>query len=1243
MFVSESLLNAQPVLKIDTVYLPDQSIKKVRISHNGEVWFMTAGTTPGIFRISRDGTLQDRSAEFAHLISLGITDFVCPDTNEIIVGTDSNFIFHYRNGFFKNRSTDLGLGQNENHINSLYLTREILRENAITWADRVRFGVTTNGNAYESISLDSNLVPIYCSNLNNRKFLSKNDAFLLDGPVPELCASMNMWWPVYDTNEYGKVLCGNINYYQSGSILHSWLGFEKGYVIRSYYGYFRYLNSQAVYAMADYDFNYILMAADSGIYYSNTWQDPHWLNIGMENFTAYDVEVWQGNIYAATSKGLIKLINKTCDDFKVSFGQNEQYIAVEDKKAFSFEPLLYGGTLNCHWDFGDGSFSDALFPSHTYNSPGNYRIALTATNGTCTDSASSIAVVYQRQKHNDVFFEKKYRFPDDGYANSTSMINIADLDGNEIADIFLPPVSLIRINSNDSTLFEQIKLVPDSVYGNPFNYWLNNSLIGDMNNDGLNDIVGGTRIFINKGNFKFDVISIDHNSLLQTAAQNLLDYNNDGLTDIAFGNGNKFQIYLNKGSFRFEKVYEFFGDGEINDIKWLDIDSDDDNDIVLSGLASYYVFINDSGKYDISEKKFFNGLALSKIFPADLNNDRKTDYYLLSGYSNFLFTGTKDLPEQYNDTWLTNERSPFEFNNQIRAFNVVYADLDNNGFADCLKNTLDNKSSRIFMNQGGLIFRNDSLTPFNDSEILRVEMVAVADITSDGKTDILFSKANDYSAEDYVFINKTQSDNHWIKIHCFGSKSNINAIGSKVAVKAKMHNNDSWQFRTIEASAGQNVQNGYEIHFGLGDAVIADSLEILWTSGERSIFTGLSCDKVYSIIEPVIHYQGDTSICENVRPVFHLPFVKNVGYEWLRDGSAITGDMNDLKVKLPGQYKCIMHYPDFDDTTSVIHINHKAVSKSEIWFVADSIFCPGDSVLVHSLTYPGATCQWMSGGIIAENQNNFSLYCNKALPLQQLVTNELGCTDTSNILNPALFPVPVITYGQTELCEGDSVQIILQTDFASYLWSNGSTGYSSWLHDNELLWVIVQNEYGCSQTDTIKYAVWPKPDSDAGEDVTIGFSDTHTIINCYSDPHTYYWNDTLGMCSKTFYGRDLNIGNHQVTLTIISSHNCSSSDTADIEVVLSTKEPQLNDRNLFVFPNPALDYTWLYLNGNLNSENTQVDIFDSAGNLVNRTRINAPVSTVVPLDLSGLQKGIYIIKITANGKSELTKLLVNRN
>lgn len=51
------------------------------------------------------------------------------------------------------------------------------------------------------------------------------------------------------------------------------------------------------------------------------------------------------------------------------------------------------GATSWLWDFGDGTTSTAENPQHTYAAPGQYKVVLTVTNGSCTDTATQNVTV----------------------------------------------------------------------------------------------------------------------------------------------------------------------------------------------------------------------------------------------------------------------------------------------------------------------------------------------------------------------------------------------------------------------------------------------------------------------------------------------------------------------------------------------------------------------------------------------------------------------------------------------------------------------------------------------------------------------------------------------------------------------------------------------------------------------------------------------------------------------------------
>ena len=78
-----------------------------------------------------------------------------------------------------------------------------------------------------------------------------------------------------------------------------------------------------------------------------------------------------------------------------------------------------------------------------------------------------------------------------------------------------------------------------------------------------------------------------------------------------------------------------------------------------------------------------------------------------------------------------------------------------------------------------------------------------------------------------------------------GTKSNRDAVGARLRLRTGEH----WQTRVVNAGSGYVSSSSKRQHFGLGDAVHIDELEIQWPSGERTLLRDLEGDRAYQIIE----------------------------------------------------------------------------------------------------------------------------------------------------------------------------------------------------------------------------------------------------------------------------------------------------------------------------------------------------------------------------------------------------------
>ena len=75
-------------------------------------------------------------------------------------------------------------------------------------------------------------------------------------------------------------------------------------------------------------------------------------------------------------------------------------------------------------------------------------------------------------------------------------------------------------------------------------------------------------------------------------------------------------------------------------------------------------------------------------------------------------------------------------------------------------------------------------------------------------------------------------------IKCIGTRSNRSAIGTRVKVTSSGRS----QIDEVMSGSSYYSQNDFRLHFGLGRATKADSVDITWPSGLKESFQNLSAN-----------------------------------------------------------------------------------------------------------------------------------------------------------------------------------------------------------------------------------------------------------------------------------------------------------------------------------------------------------------------------------------------------------------
>ncbi len=178
------------------------------------------------------------------------------------------------------------------------------------------------------------------------------------------------------------------------------------------------------------------------------------------------------------------------------------------------------------------------------------------------------------------------------------------------------------------------------------------------------------------------------------------------------------------------------------------------------------------------------------------------------------------------------------------AFGVDLADLDHDADLDLVVayvHVLDNAAeilpasryaqrNQLFENLGGGRFR-EVLDAGLD--IVRVSRgLATGDLDGDGDLEIVIVNANDFAE---VYENLDGEVASWLLVDLEATRSGPSGIGGRLTLITAGRRLVE-EVRTASSYLSQNAQS---VHFGLGQAPQAETLEVAWPAGGRQRFEGL--------------------------------------------------------------------------------------------------------------------------------------------------------------------------------------------------------------------------------------------------------------------------------------------------------------------------------------------------------------------------------------------------------------------
>jgi len=382
---------------------------------------------------------------------------------------------------------------------------------------------------------------------------------------------------------------------------------------------------------------------------------------------------------------------------------------------------------------------------------------------------------------------------------------------------------------------------------------------GDYDNDCYLDLFvanfgQNNYLYHNNGDGTFAKITAGTivNDGMQSIGATWGDYDNDGNLDLFVANLGNNLLYHNNGDGTFTKITtgNIVNDGGSSSGGfWGDYDDDGFLDLFVSNRWDENNFLYHNNG-DSTFTKIISGPIVtdggysSGGSWSDYDNDGALDLLVPNdgGFKNFLYKNN-------GDGTFTNITTGSIVNDMYDGYGSSWADYDNDGDLDMFV-AHDDGSNYMYANNGDSTF-----TKIIGENIVSDGGQSIAcswgDYNGDGFLDLFVGNGGTSDQNNFLYLNNGNSNN-WINIKLIGTISNRSAIGTKVRIKAIINSNPIWQLQEISGQSGRTSQNSLDVEFGLGDAIIIDSLIIDWPSGIQRVDTNVAVNQFIMIEEDSI-------------------------------------------------------------------------------------------------------------------------------------------------------------------------------------------------------------------------------------------------------------------------------------------------------------------------------------------------------------------------------------------------------
>ncbi|HZS08885.1 MAG TPA: CRTAC1 family protein [Blastocatellia bacterium] len=439
--------------------------------------------------------------------------------------------------------------------------------------------------------------------------------------------------------------------------------------------------------------------------------------------------------------------------------------------------------------------------------------------------------------------------------------------------------------------------------------WAMGVAIADYDNDGFDDLYvtcfGPNRLYHNRGDGTFEDVTkkagvgdprfstgaawgdYDRDGKLDLFVTNYVDFNLEQLPE--FGKG---QLCLYRGipvqcgprglPGAGDTLYHNNGDGTFTDVSkkakvddpngyyglgvmWTDFDDDGWPDIYVANDATPNYAYRNNHDGTFTETGLSLGVAVNEdgieqgsmgLSIADYDRDGRLDIIVTNFADDYNTIYHKNADGTFTD--VSRATKTADVSMPYVGWGTKFFDYDNDGWLDLLVVNghvypqIEGAFPGGMYRQRMLFYRNLKNGTFAEvaaevggalTERRASRGAAFGDYDDDGDLDVI---VNNLDGPPVLLRNDGGNKaGNWISLRLTGTKSNRNAIGARVTVKAgglsqveELHGNESYL-----------SHSDWRLHFGLGKATVADEITIQWPSGRVEKMAKVKANQVVKVTE----------------------------------------------------------------------------------------------------------------------------------------------------------------------------------------------------------------------------------------------------------------------------------------------------------------------------------------------------------------------------------------------------------